>query len=70
MSSYNPFRGDENPFEDDPAQQIFADEKRDRKENFRVKNFTPKLSFLIIFIAKVRTSNSFPSLKYLSCLKS
>jgi S1-C subfamily serine protease len=50
MSSYNPFRGDENPFEDDPAQQIFADEKRDRKENFRVKNFTPKLSFLIISI--------------------
>ena len=44
MSSYNPFRGDENPFEDDPAQQIFADEKRERKKNIREKNFTRVVS--------------------------
>ena len=50
MSNYNPFRGDDNPFEEDPTQQIFPDEKGERREYVLLKSLTPKLSFLIISI--------------------
>ena len=42
MSNYNPFRGDDNPFEEDPTQQIFPDEKGERREYVLLKSLTPK----------------------------